>query len=319
LEEYDTVILDGRNGPFILADMVEMKWLKNKSLLGIHHACLTSAFCLTDSLQRLLDAAEVKSYSTSVEREEPFYLSNGRRVRETQEYRTRQTLIDCLNDPDESFRLAGLLQINGCENIIVRNIAFQGPGAVDVGGRDLLNINWGATHIWIDHCDFRDGQDGNFDINTRADYITVSWCTFGYTDRSYSHRNSNLLGATDRAEQNGDSCLNVTFQCCVWGEGCDQRMPMARFGVVHVLNCLYDCPGCFCTVNPRKRSEVLIEGCVWSQGVKNIFRAKDALAYEWRDCLFAEKFVPHNLGCVTVPYDYTPLPAVSVREMVGCH
>ena len=56
----------------------------------------------------------------------------------------------------------GILNIKGY-NVILRNIIFAGPGAIDVDGDDPLSIE-SATNVWVDHCTFYDGRDGNLDI-----------------------------------------------------------------------------------------------------------------------------------------------------------
>ena len=42
----------------------------------------------------------------------------------------------------------------------------------------------GAQHVWFDHCDVSDGTDGNLDIVTELDFVTVSWTKFHYSPRS---------------------------------------------------------------------------------------------------------------------------------------
>lgn len=312
LERFDRIVLDGKNGPFVLSQRIALNGLKHKTIEGRNDAQLQTAFVVDAEIRHMLDTAQVKRYSSMSKDGEVFTLSNGRTVKEACEYQVRQHMINYLGDVNENYRMSGIFSINGCEDIILRNLTMQGPGAVDVSGKDVLTIGEGSHHIWIDHCDFMDGMDGNFDITTRADFITVSHCTFSYTDRSYMHQNTNLIGSSDNAEKNGDECLNVTYDHCVWGHGCDQRMPMVRFGKVHLLNCVFDCPDCRLTVNPRIGSEVLMEGCVWKKGVKRIFSANNAKAYQFRDCIFEEQFNPKDLGTVTLPYRYK---AESARKL----
>ena len=251
LQENDIIILDGSNGPFMIGHTMRAQALKNKTICGINNALLNTLFKVTPDLVAKLDAANVKAMKTSGN---GYTLSNGNRVREEAEYHVRQLLIDYLNDPEENFRRSGILQLVGCDNIILRNIRFEGPGSVDVSGDDMLTAS-GTTHLWVDHCEFMDGMDANFDINSRADFITVSWCTFTYSNRAYMHMNTNLVGANDNPSQGADN-LNVTYANCIWGKGCDQRMPMARWGTIHVLNCLYDCAGNSVAANARMGCEM---------------------------------------------------------------
>ena len=81
----------------------------------------------------------------------------------------------------------------------------------------------GTKNCWVDHCEFVDGMDGNFDITQKSDFNTVSWCTFSYSARSYMHQNTNLVGGSD-SEATG--YLNTTFAFNHWGDGCLARMPM---------------------------------------------------------------------------------------------
>jgi pectate lyase len=72
---------------------------------------------------------------------------------------------------------SGILNIKpNSNNVIIRNLIFEGPGAYDVDGRD--NLTNEGTNVWVDHCEFQDGMDGNFDNKGQADNITISWCKF---------------------------------------------------------------------------------------------------------------------------------------------
>mgnify|MGYP002855501163 CR=1 FL=1 len=246
-------------------------------------------------------------------------LPNGRMVREEAEYQTRRIIIDMTGDQEEHYRNAGILSLRGCRNIIVRNITFQGPGSIDVGGNDLISCFGGAQHCWIDHCAFMDGMDGNFDITTYSDFITVSWCTFSYTERSYMHQNTNLVGFSDRETP---GYLNVTYAFNWWGEGCRQRMPMARVGKIHMLNNYYSSTTASNCINPRINSEFLIEGNYFERGVRHYYSQKDATAVTWcPDNFIAEADqLPASTGTtVTVPYDYTVAPCSEVPAAVTKH
>lgn len=136
------------------------------------------------------------------------------------------------------------LNVKSCTNVIVRNIIFQGPGAHDINGNDCMTID-DATRVWVDHCDFRDGEDGNLDIKHGADYITVTWSKFQYTaitdalGVSSPHSFSNLIGHSDGNASEDAGHLKVTFQYNWWMPKAVERMPRVRFGQVHVVNNLY--------------------------------------------------------------------------------
>ncbi|MBR2623504.1 MAG: chromophore lyase, partial [Paludibacteraceae bacterium] len=73
---------------------------------------------------------------------------------------------------------SGILYLKG-SNIIIRNLIFEGPGAYDCDGWDNLCFD-GVKNAWVDHCDFQDGCDGNFDNKGKTDNISVTWCRFRY-------------------------------------------------------------------------------------------------------------------------------------------
>ncbi|UPQ78835.1 T9SS type A sorting domain-containing protein [Flavobacterium azooxidireducens] len=134
----------------------------------------------------------------------------------------------------------------GSNNVIIRNIIFEGPGAYDTDGEDSLTAD-GCTNLWVDHCEFQDGLDGNFDMKGNTDNVTVSWCKFTYlkpplaggSGGSNDHRFSNLVGSGSN-DAPADGHFSVTFQNCFWGSGCRERMPRARNAQLHILNCYYN-------------------------------------------------------------------------------
>jgi len=146
---------------------------------------------------------------------------------------------------DQTAAGSGILNLKaGSDNIIIRNLVFEGPGAFDVDGHD--NLTSEATNLWVDHCEFQDGMDGNFDNKGAADNVTVSWTKFTYlktpkangTGGADDHRFSNLIGS-GKNDFPADGHYSITFKNCYWAHGCKQRMPRARNAEIHVLNCLY--------------------------------------------------------------------------------
>lgn len=211
----------------------------------------TAANTVTVSTLAQLDLA-LKSTSTSVilvsgtidfDKEYKYTFSNktilglpGARFRNLQIDPTSSTV---------SKAVSGMLYIQkNSNNIIIRNLIFQGPGAFDVDGND--NLTSEGTNVWVDHCEFQDGMDANFDIKGSADNITVSWCKFIYLKAATSggsggsadHRFSGLVGSgiTDAP---ADGRFSVTFKNCYWADGCKERMPRARNAELHILNCYY--------------------------------------------------------------------------------
>ena len=317
VKQNDVIIFDGVQGDFIVSSNISIS-ASNKTLLGINNARLCSQWSLTQEIIEALNKAGIPKMSTSGGT--GGILSNGHRVREEAEYQTRQIIINMTNDADEKYRGAGVLTLFRCQNIIIRNLKFVGPGSIDVGGSDLLSCR-ASKNCWIDHCNFTDGMDGNLDITQSSDYNTISWCTFNYTERSYMHQNTNLIGYSDR-EPTG--FLNTTYAFNWWGEGCKQRMPMARVGKIHMLNNYFSSTTSSNCINPRKNSEVLIEGNYFEKGVKRYFSQHDAIAVTWTDSNFAEEKnkmgQPASVGePVSVPYEYTVAPYADVPAAVKKH
>jgi pectate lyase/pectin methylesterase-like acyl-CoA thioesterase len=80
----------------------------------------------------------------------------------------------------------GTLNIDGSQNIIIRNLKFRGlwewddatQGAYDLQGWEFIALTNGAHNVWIDHCDFAKVYDGQVDIVRGSDLVTVSYCRF---------------------------------------------------------------------------------------------------------------------------------------------
>ena len=315
IKQNDVIIFDGSDGDFMVSSNIYVEGA-NKTLLGINNARLCTKWYVTNDIITALNKAGVPNMSTH---DGGGMLPNGQFVREEAEYNTRKIIIELTGDQSESYRRSGILTVRQ-ENIIIRNITFIGPGSIDVGGSDLLSFN-GAKHCWVDHCAFSDGMDGNFDITVSSDFNTVSWCTFSYTERSYMHQNTNLIGYSDR-EPTG--FLNTTFAFNWWGQGCVQRMPMIRVGKIHMLNNYFSSTTATNCINPRKNSEVLIEGNYFEKGVKRYFSQKDAISVTWADSNFAEEpnqsGTPMSVGTtITIPYEYTVAPYADVPAAVKKH
>ena len=163
---------------------------------------------------------------------------------------------------------SGILYLKG-NNIIIRNVTFVGPGAYDCDGWDNLCLDK-ATNVWVDHCDFQDGCDGNFDIKGTSDNITVTWCRFRYlkapkaggSGGSDDHRFSNLVGSGS-SDKPTDGTYNITYGFCWWDEGCKQRMTRCRNALIHFRNCYWNSSVADYYVGPENAS-CYFEGCVFA-------------------------------------------------------
>lgn len=156
--------------------------------------------------------------------------------------------------------VGGMLLLDTVDNVIIRNLHFS--DAYDhfplwdpkdnAGGEwnseyDNLSLR-GATHVWIDHCTFDDGErpdsaeplafnrpmqrhDGLLDITQQSNHITVSWNHFRQHDKT------TLVGSSDK-QQADEGRLKVTFHHNLW-QDVHERAPRVRYGQVHLYNNLY--------------------------------------------------------------------------------
>lgn len=168
----------------------------------------------------------------------------------TSETLTNKTIIGLkgarLVNTNQTATGSGILYLKpGSNNVIIRNLIFEGPGAYDVDGRD--NLTSECTNLWVDHCEFQDGTDGNFDNKGAGDNTTISWCKFTYLKPAKAggpggaddHRFTNLVGSS-KSDFPADGHYSITFQNCYWADGCKERMPRARNAELHLLNCYYN-------------------------------------------------------------------------------
>ena len=158
-------------------------------------------------------------------------------------------------------KIIGDLALSFVTNVIIRNLTFTTPPGIGVF--DGITIENGSHHVWIDHCTFYDCGDGELDIVTGSDYVTVSWCKSYYTFNS-THNFVNLIGNNENNDAQDTGRLHVTFHHNWWSTLCVERMPRVRFGQVHVFNNFYDCTGNNYCVRAGIGSQILVE--------KNYFR-----------------------------------------------
>ncbi|MEV7807687.1 pectate lyase [Microbispora sp. NPDC088329] len=155
------------------------------------------------------------------------------------------------------------LHVDKADNVIIRNIRFEDaadcfpqwdPTDGDEGNWNSLYDNisvTGSTHVWIDHNTFTDGDnpdanqpvyfgrpyqvhDGQADITSASDFVTVSWNKFSDHDKTM------LIGSTNNPA-NDRGKLSVTVHHNEFS-GNLQRLPRVRFGKVHVYNNYYQVP-----------------------------------------------------------------------------
>lgn len=229
-----------------------------------------------------------------------------------------------LTNPNRTRDTSGILYFkSGSDNLILRNLTFRSAGAYDTDGRDNLCID-GTTNIWVDHCDFQDGVDGNFDCKNASDHIAVTWCRFRYFIEPMAggpggnddHRFSNLWGNSDSHTQDRGK-LNTTFQYCWWDEGCRDRMPRVRFGRVHIANCLYSSSVTSGSIGVGREADVYVEKSVFV-GIKRphkVFDESGRLRFD--DCLFPGSTTDAGTGSsFTPPYTLETIPVEEVEKAV---
>lgn len=219
---------------------------------------------------------------------------------------------------------SGILYLKG-NNILIRNVTFVGPGAYDCDGWDNLCLDK-ATNVWVDHCDFQDGCDGNFDIKGTSDNITVTWCRFRYlkapkaggSGGSDDHRFSNLVGSGS-SDKPTDGTYNITYGFCWWDEGCKQRMTRCRNALIHFLNCYWNSSVADYYVGPENAS-CYFEGCVFAgkansaKGIWSPFSGSTNY-YNFVNC--SGNMPTGNSSSVKAPtYAYDQMSAAAAKSMV---
>lgn len=215
----------------------------------------------------------------------------------------------------------------GSSNLILRNLTFIGPGAYDCDGYDNLCFD-GVTYAWVDHCDFQDGCDGNFDNRGNTDNITVSWCRFRYlkspkaggSGGSDDHRFSNLIGSSS-SDKPSDGTYNMTWAYCFWDEGCVERMTRCRNASLHFLNCYWNSSVAHYYVGPEN-ADCLFSACTFEGAPKTakiFYQNYDGTnGAKFVDCT-ATKGIPSNVTDRTVrtpSYSFTALSAADAKSAV---
>jgi pectate lyase len=227
---------------------------------------------------------------------------------------------------DQESKSGGILNLkSGSDNVIIRNLIFEGPGAYDVNGNDLIT-NGGTTNFWVDHCEFYDGLDGNFDNNHESDNITISWNKFGYkkapkaggSGGSDDHRFSNLVGSSDN-DAPADGHFSITFQFNWWSDGCRERMPRARNAQLHILNNLYDTSVTDSTAlgfsEGNNGLTAYVEGCYFKR-IGKVMKAdyKGTPSITFVNCLNGTSNVGDTVGKPS--YSYSAISASEVEAAI---
>ena len=207
--------------------------------------------------------------------------------------------------------IKGDLHINQASNIILRNIAVQGNRCNSAdeckGGEDGVRITE-SHHLWLDHLDISDGQDGNCDITNGSDFVTVTWSKFWYS-YDKEHRFSNLIAASDNLAIDKGK-LNTTYAYCWWADRVVERMPRGRAGKVHVVNNLYTSADASYACGPGVDIQMLIENNNFKNAGYAIKPIDGSPAPAWKSVgnIGSAKDMASNQGSV-----FTPPYALSLK------
>lgn len=220
---------------------------------------------------------------------------------------------------------SGIIYVKRCTNIVFRNLTLEGPGAYDTDGWDNMTLD-NCTNVWVDHCEFQDGLDGNFDIKNASDYITVTWCKFIYNKApipdgpggSDDHRFSDLFGSSDGATADRGH-LRITMQNNWWAQGCVARMPRVRFGKVHMVNNLFNSTVASQCVQAGFEADLLIESNVF----ENVKRPIDLMNNDFTAITQQNNIFLNTTGntsgsgtAFTPPYTLAITPVANVKSQV---
>lgn len=316
IKENDVIVLDGSNGTFLMSRAVILTGVDNKTVYGINNAVLQTSFYLSSELQARFDEADLEHRNPKTS-QEPLILSNGKRCKNERTFVSSQIIMDYTQDPSEAWLKSGCFWLYTCSNWIIRNLTMIGPGSMSNGRTgDVLTLSKKCTHIWIDHCVINDGLDGNLDVNTESDFITVSWCRLNYTDRSYAHRLCSLVGGNVNTLDVGH--LNITYAYCVWPD-CEKgvsRQPMVRYGHAHIYNCYYPSKRSGTLIHARDGSHMRIENNYFANCGKYF---ADSLSCACANIgnYTAKPFSPVDKGEIfSPPYKYKAADAMEVPDIV---
>ncbi|PXY38864.1 pectate lyase [Flavobacterium cheongpyeongense] len=222
---------------------------------------------------------------------------------------------------DQTKSNSGIINITNCKNIIIRNLIFEGPGAYDTDGWDNAVLD-NCQNVWIDHCEFRDGVDGNLDFKNKSDFITVSYTKFQYLKApkaggpggSNDHRFSNLIGSSD-TQTTDRGTLRITFARCWWGNGCKQRLPRVRFGKIDIINSYFNCAGNDVCVAAGFEANIRIERSVFENVNTPIDLSTTFTAVSSIDNIFTNTTgnIAGKNTAFTPPYTIAKLLALDVK------
>jgi len=135
------------------------------------------------------------------------------------------------------------INVNGKKNIIIRNITIKNAKPDGIAMRN-------THHVWIDHCDLSNSDDGLLDLTIGSDYMTVSWTIF--------HNHDKVTLANSGTQHFEDAGKNKVLYHHNWFNNTIQRNPRIGYGLGHVFNNYYSNVSSYC-VGYHTGASVLVE------------------------------------------------------------
>jgi pectate lyase len=135
------------------------------------------------------------------------------------------------------------INVNGKRNIILRNLTIKNANPDAIAMRN-------THHVWIDHCDLSNSDDGLLDFTIGSDYLTVSWTLF--------HDHDKVTLANSGTQHFEDAGRNKVCYHHNWFKNTIQRNPRIGYGMGHVFNNYYSNISSYC-VGYHTGASVLIE------------------------------------------------------------
>jgi len=145
------------------------------------------------------------------------------------------------------------LHIHGCNTSVLGDVLIsESAGVEPVHPQDGDAITMrNSTNVWIDHNSLSDSSDGLIDVTLASTAVTIS------NNHFFNHHKVMLLGHDDSYDD--DKSMKVTVAFNQFGPNAGQRMPRARYGLVHVANNNYD-PWNIYAIGGSSNPTILSEG-----------------------------------------------------------
>jgi len=202
--------------------------------------------------------------------------------------------------------------VDGSSNVIIERLNITAPYSSLYEG-DGISIKDEITNVFITKCTFYDCADGCLDVTEQSDYVTLSWCKFYYTVPR-GHECVNLIG-NDNPDNLGK--LHVTSHHNWYDSECNSRMPMVRYGRVHVYNNYYNCQYNDCCVRARVQSECLVENNYFNRVDEPYYSESSGKIKASGNILVkCTNYTDHNDDVFTPPYTYSLDSAINVPIIV---